>query len=121
MYKFDKNLYEENIFKNVNKADIATFLDLKSTPKIKKEDLVKKLKQLFKEDPLAKRRYCKKFCKQVGVWPADVEALPGCIKNGAPALDKRKQAACCRISAFHAWRISAIRSYLYRRTKARND
>lgn len=81
MYEFDRKLYEEAIFKNVNKADLAEYLGEKCTPKIKKTELVGKLKQQFAKDPLARRRYCKKFQEEVAIWPNDVETILGCTKT----------------------------------------
>ena len=78
---FSPEIYKNALFSHVLKNDIAEFLGEKPSPKVKKPELIEKLKAKFEEDPLALRRYCKEFRDELAVSPFDTENVIGCTKT----------------------------------------
>lgn len=78
---FSPEIYKNALFSHVLKNDIAEFLGEKPSPKVKKPELIEKLKAKFEEDPLALRRYYKEFRDELAVSPFDTENVIGCTKT----------------------------------------
>lgn len=98
--QFSQELYEKSLFSHVLKDDIAAFLGEKPSPKVKKPELVEKLKARFEEDPLAKRRYYKEFRDELAIGGFDVENLLACSKTERTRWTKEEKLPVVRYDTF---------------------
>ena len=77
---FDLTRYDEDIFSKVKKNDILKFLKSKKYT-AKKAELIKNLKQLFKDKPEKREEYMKKFASDIAIGPYDVIHILPCTKT----------------------------------------